>query len=149
MCEKLDRTALANSYHEKGYSCAQAVACAFCDMLPYAPEELAPILGCFGGGFRSGEICGTVSGAAVVLGLRFPHSVANDLETKELAGEKMREFQRRFLERFPTVRCAELKERPDALEGSAAAARLGFKKNCTIYISGAVEILEEMLTESC
>ena len=55
MCEKLDRTALANSYHEKGYSCAQAVACAFCDMLPYAPEELAPILGCFGGGFRSGE----------------------------------------------------------------------------------------------
>ena len=96
MCEKLDRTALANSYHEKGYSCAQAVACAFCDMLPYAPEELAPILGCFGGGFRSGEICGTVSGAAVVLGLRFPHSVANDLEAKELAGEKMREFQRRF-----------------------------------------------------
>ena len=47
------------------------------------------------------------------------------------------------------MRCAELKERPDALEGSAAAARLGFKKNCTIYISGAVEILEEMLTESC
>lgn len=148
MSETINRVALANELHCKGYSCAQAVACAFCDILPYTPEELAPILGCFGGGFRSGEICGTISGAAVVLGLRWPHSEAGDLEAKELAGEKMREFQRRFLERFPAVRCAELKERPDALEGSAAAARLGFKKNCAVYVAAAVEILEEMLAEN-
>ena len=69
MSETTNRAVLANELHCKGYSCAQAVACAFCDILPYDPEELAPILGCFGGGFRSGEICGTVSGAAVVLAL--------------------------------------------------------------------------------
>ena len=85
MCEKPDRTALANRYHDQGYSCAQAVACAFCDILPYVPEELAPILGCFGGGFRAGEICGVVSGAAVVLGLRFPHSAAVEILEEMLA----------------------------------------------------------------
>lgn len=144
-----DRAALANHYHESGYSCAQAVACAFCDQMPYEPEELAPLLGCFGGGFRCEELCGAVSGAAVVLGLRWPHSVAGDLEAKELAAEKMREFHRRFLERFPSLRCGELRQRPDAQEGSDAAARLGFHKSCAVYIAAATEILEEMLAEDC
>lgn len=146
--KKIDRAALANEYHDRGYSCAQAVACAFCDMLPYTPETLAPILGCFGGGFRSGEICGVISGAAVVLGLRWPHSTADDMAAKELAAEKMREFQRRFLERFPAVRCADIKERPAAPEKSPAAVRLGLQKPCPVYIVAAVEILEEMLAEN-
>lgn len=149
MKKTTDRAALANAYHDQGYSCAQAVACAFCDRLPYAPEELAPILGCFGGGFRAGEICGVVSGAAVVLGLCWPHSVAGDLEAKELAAEKMREFQRRFLQRFPALRCAEIKDLPAAPEKSAAARRLCLEKACPIYIAAATEILEEMLAEGC
>ena len=143
------RAALANQYHESGYSCAQAVACAFCDHLPYQPEELAPLLGCFGGGFRCEELCGAVSGAAVVLGVHWPHSVAGDLEAKELAADKMREFHRRFLKRFPSLRCGELRQRPEALEGSDAAARLGFHKSCAVYIAAATEILEEMLAEDC
>ena len=147
MCESVNRVQLANELHCRGYSCAQAVACAFCDVLPYGPEELAPFLGCFGGGFRAGEICGAVSGAAVVLGLTWPHRAAEDLAAKELAGEKVRAFQRRFLERFPSLRCGELKGRPDAQEGSAAAARIGFQKSCAVYIAAAVEILEEMLAE--
>ena len=144
---KMDRAALANSYHDQGYSCAQAVACAFCDRLPYAPEELAPILGCFGGGFRAGEICGVVSGAAVVLGLRYPHRAAGDLAAKDRAAEKMKDFHRRFLERFPSLRCADIKELPAAPEKSPAAARLGLQKPCPVYIMAAVEILEEMLAE--
>lgn len=145
----IDRAALANRYHDEGYSCAQAVACAFCDVIPYKAEELAPILGCFGGGFRCGEICGVVSGAAVVLGLYWPHSIAGDLAAKERAAEKMREFHRRFLERFPSLRCAEIKELPAAPDKSPSAARLGLQRPCPVYIVAAVEILEEMLEEGC
>ena len=84
----------------------------------------------------------------MVLGLRWPHSTADDMAAKELAAEKMREFQRRFLERFPAVRCADIKEQPAAPEKSPAAVRLGLQKPCPVYIVAAVEILEEMLAEN-
>ena len=144
----MERTELAATLHSQGYSCTQAVACAFADVVGLPTEQLAALCSCFGGGFKAKEICGVISGAAVVLGLRFPHSAAGDLEAKELAAEKMKEFHRRFLERFPSLRCADIKELPAAPEKSPAAARLGLQKPCPVYIVAAVEILEEMLTEN-
>ena len=48
----MDRALIANEYHEKGFSCAQAVACAFDDVIGLPVEQIAPLLGCFGGGLR-------------------------------------------------------------------------------------------------
>lgn len=141
------RTELANTYHERGYSCAQAVACAFSDVIGLPEETIAALLSGFGGGFRSGEICGVLSGAITVLGAKWPHAVAEDQTAKELAAEKAREFQRRWLEKFPEVRCAPLKELPCAPQYSPAAQKLGLTKNCAVYIVAAVEIVEEMLSE--
>ena len=64
----MDRAKTAKEYYANGYSCAQAVACAFDDVIGLSVEQIAGLLSGFGGGFRSGEICGVVSGAAVVLG---------------------------------------------------------------------------------
>ena len=141
------RAEIANVYHERGYSCAQAVACAFSDVIGLPEEQIAALLSGFGGGFRSGEICGVISGAIVVLGAKWPHAVAEDKDAKELAAEKAKEFQRRFLEKFPAVRCADIKELPCDAEKSAAALKLGLEKTCAVYIVAAAEILEEMLAE--
>lgn len=143
----MDRAKMAKDYYANGYSCAQAVACAFGDVIGLPVEQIAGLLSCFGGGFRSGEICGVVSGAAVVLGARWPHSRMDDMEAKGFAGEKMKEFNRRFLELFPAVRCADIKELPIALEKSPAAQRLCVNKACDVYIVAAVEILETMLAQ--
>lgn len=141
------RAELANQFHERGYSCAQAVACAFADVIGLEEQQIAALLSGFGGGFRSGELCGVISGAITVLGARWPHAVAEDKDAKEFAAEKAREFQRRFLEKFPAVRCADLKELPCAVEKSPTARELGLEKTCAVYITAAAEIVEEMLAE--
>lgn len=143
----MKRTELANRYHEQGYSCAQAVACTFADVVGLPTEQLAALCGCFGGGFRAEEICGVVSGAAVVIGTRWPHKTPEDQEAKALASEKMKDFHSRFLRRFPSLVCRDLKPLPAAPEKSPAAAALGIEKTCGVYIVSAVEILEEMLAE--
>ncbi|MBR3705112.1 MAG: C_GCAxxG_C_C family protein [Oscillospiraceae bacterium] len=141
------RAEMANTYHEKGYSCAQAVACAFSDVIGLPEEKIAALLSGFGGGFRSGEICGVLSGAITVLGAKWPHAVAEDQEAKEFAAEKAREFQRRWREKFPEVRCEPLNELPCAAQQSPTAMKLGLEKNCAVYITAAAEIVEQMLSE--
>ncbi len=143
----MDRAQRANDYHNGGYSCAQAVACAFDDVIGLPAEQIAALLGAFGGGFRTGEICGVISGGAVVLGAKWPHSEPHDMQAKSFVSKKVMEFQRRFLERFPAVRCREIRDIPARPEQSPAAQRLGLTKSCAVYIVAAVEILEEMLGE--
>jgi len=144
----VDRKKIANDYHDNGYSCAQAVACAFSDVIGLDVERIAALQSCFGGGLRAGEVCGVISGAAMVLGARWPHSKLGDQEAKDRAADKIRDFNSRFLLRFPALRCADIKELPAAPEKSPAAQRLGLEKTCAVYIVAAVEILEEMLAEA-
>ena len=108
----MERTELANQYHEQGYSCAQAVACVFADVVGMPVEQLAALCGAFGGGFRAEELCGVVSGAAVVIGAKWPHRTPEDQAAKALAAEKMRDFHSRFFQRFPSLVCRDLKPLP-------------------------------------
>ena len=139
----MERSKLANQYHETGYSCAQSVACVFPEVTKLPIEQLAALCGAFGGGFRADELCGVVSGAAVVIGARWPHSRPEDLAAKDLAAEKMQDFHRRFLSRFPSLVCRDLK--PQAPDFQASDPDLQGLKPCSVYIAAAVEILEEML----
>lgn len=143
----MDRAKLAKEYHDNGYNCAQAVGCAFADVIGLEVEQVAAMLGCFGGGFRAGEVCGVVSGAALTLGAKWPHKDPADAAAKDLTAEKIKEFNKRFLARFPSLRCADIKPLPLDLEKSPAAKRLGVEKVCQVYIVAAVEIVEEMLAE--
>ncbi len=57
----------AAEYFCSGYNCAQAVAMAFSDVTGIAPEASAQMVSGFGGGFgRMREVCGGVSGLAMV-----------------------------------------------------------------------------------
>lgn len=144
----MDRAKAANDYHNAGYSCAQAVACAFADVTGLPVEQLAALASGFGGGFRTGEICGVLSGGAMVLGARWPHSDPRDMKAKSNAAKKVMKFQKLFLERFPAVRCHDLRDLTVPAESSPAAQRLGLTKSCAVYIVSAVEILEQMLEEA-
>ena len=143
----MDRAELANSFHDQGMSCAQSVAGVFDDVIGLEREKVFALTGTFGGGFRTGEICGVVSGAAMALAAAYPHKDPADKAAKELASARMQEFHRRFRQRFDVLDCRRLKEMPARPEKSPAALRLGLEKNCSIYIVAAVELVEEMLRE--
>ena len=54
----------------QGYNCSQAVVCAFEDVTGLDRDTSARLASSFGGGLaRMREVCGTVSGAALVLPL--------------------------------------------------------------------------------
>ena len=145
--ETIERAQLAWDYHRTGYNCAQAVACAFSDVIGLPLEQIAALTGAFGGGFRAGEICGAIGGAAIVLGARWPHDDPRDMKAKSFVSKKVMAFQKRFLERFPAMCCREIRDLPTPPEASPLAVQLGITKSCDIYIVSAVELLEEMLAE--
>lgn len=60
----------ARALHDKGYNCAQAVACAFLDLVEVDEKTLFAIMEGFGGGMGGKEAtCGAISGAVAIASL--------------------------------------------------------------------------------
>ena len=60
----------ARALNEKGYNCAQAVACAFLDLVDIEENTLFALMEGFGGGMGGREAtCGAVSGAVAIASL--------------------------------------------------------------------------------
>ena len=79
-----DHAQLAKELFLKGYNCAQAVACAFCDITGYDIGASARMASSFGGGLgRLRETCGVVSAAALVLGIVKGYDDPTDHEAKK------------------------------------------------------------------
>lgn len=84
------------------HNCAQAVACAFADIVNIDRETIYKLNQAFGGGIATMEgHCGALSGAATIVGL-----LGNDKLTTTM---QMREITEAFKERNGTVICKELK----------------------------------------
>ena len=136
-------------YYENGFNCSQAVFTTFATE-EGIPEELAlKIATQFGGGSRKGEVCGAVSGALMVLGLKRGHYHWNAPEEKGNAYKTAEEFMDRFIERNGTVVCRELLgydlTKPDEME-KIRELNL-FRTTCPEMVRRAVDILEEMLND--
>ena len=127
----MNRAQRAVELHANGANCGQAIVCAFSDITGLSEELGMKVCGAFGGGFRCGEICGAVSGAGVVLGVLYPHSEIRDMKAKSFVSKKMMEFERRFLERFPALRCRDIRDLPVNLEASPSGWRSAGPARCT------------------
>ena len=142
--EKVEKAA---AYFDNGFCCSQAVFTTFATEYGI-PEELAlKISTQFGGGARKGEMCGSVAGALMALGLKFGFSDGTAQNEKELAHQKAEEFMNRFIEKKGTVVCRELLGRDLSKPGELEKCReLGvFKTICPEMVRCAAEIIEDML----
>ena len=145
----MERCKLANEYHRRGFNCCQSVVAAFADLTGLTEQESVNFSVGFGGGAATGELCGAISGAIMVLGLLNPVDMKDPVGSKKKVMALSKDFQARFAARFSAVRCEELlknKAAPDAANTPAAHA-LGIAGHCSIMIVTAVEIVEEMLKE--
>ena len=146
----MDRCALAYQYHKEGWNCAQAVAGACAGLAGRTPEETMPLLGGFGGGMGGSheEVCGAVSGGALILSLCFPFSESSDQDAKRNLYRIAKEYRKRFFDMFGFTRCGDLlRARPGVTEKTSAAQRLGITTHCDIMIVTAVELLEQLIQE--
>lgn len=92
----------------QGMDCSQVVAGAMAEKLDMDEKTLRRMSACFGGGMMCGETCGAVTGALMVLGLKYGHDTEGDMEQKELMQKKVLEFKNAFLKKYPSDMCRDL-----------------------------------------
>ena len=143
---KLERCRKAMEYHGRGFNCGQSVLEAFRDLTSLTEEQCRCIATGLGGGFRSGCICGAVSGAVLALGTQHPHNT-EDMKQKAETGKLVKEFVSRFAAAFDgKTDCRDLLQLKD-LQGVPEVEALGATKHCEVLIISAVAILYDYLEE--
>lgn len=128
-------------------NCAQAVLGAYADRLGLDPDTACRVACPFGGGMRTADTCGAVSGALMVLGLMYGPSRCDDKEARNQACEKAAELQRQFRHRLGTTVCRDLLGCDISTEDGLRQARERelFKRTCPEFVKSATEILEQLL----
>lgn len=145
----MDHGKLAEENFRKGYNCAQSVLLAFGDVTGLDDRTAAILTSSFGGGLgRLRELCGTVSGAAMVLGLVQGYADPDDPEAKTAHYHRVQEFARRFREKNGSIICRDLLSGVQTIEGNDPEQRTDAyykKRPCPALCRCAAEILDEML----
>ncbi len=133
----------------KGFNCSQAVLGSYSKQFGLDCEKAFKVATGFGGGMRMGSTCGAVSGAFMVLGLKYGNTTAEDKEGKANTYKKVEEYIKRFKARNDSVTCRELLGCDlTTPEGMKEAQDKGlFSMICPRMVQDAVEILEEMMNE--
>jgi C_GCAxxG_C_C family probable redox protein len=136
------------SLFEQGFTCSQAVLAAFSARYGLDEATALKVSCAYGGGVaRTGQTCGAVSGALMVIGLAHGKAERADDAAKERTYALTREFWKRFRARQGSLVCKELI--PFDLgtpEGARAAAESGvFREKCPVFVRCAAEILGEIL----
>jgi len=133
----------------KGFNCSQAVLSSYCEQFGLDCEKAFKVATGFGGGMRMGDTCGAVTGALMVLGLKYGNTTAEDKEGKAKTYKKVEEYTNRFKARNDSVMCRQLLGCDlSTPEGMKEAKDKGlFSSICPKMVQDAVEILEEMLAE--
>jgi C_GCAxxG_C_C family probable redox protein len=134
----------------RGFNCAQSVISTYGPEFGLEREMALRVAGAFGAGMgRMGHTCGAVTGAYMVIGLKYGkvHEDDDEAQTKEKAYALVREFAARFAARHGTITCNELLECDVSTpEGHHQAAEKGlFKTRCPQFVQDAAEILESII----
>ena len=110
-----ERVEKAKAYFAEGYNCSQAVFLAYADFYNLDPEIAAVVAAPLGGGVgRMREICGAVSGMALVTGLKYKAGDPKDKAAKMKNYAVVREVSKTFEEQFGSVVGRELLSRKKA-----------------------------------
>jgi C_GCAxxG_C_C family probable redox protein len=111
-------------------------------------EQALRVACAFGGGMAgTGQTCGAVNGALVVLGLAHGHTTAGDAAAKARTYAATKDLWARFRERHGSIVCRELLGVDIGTpEGRAVAMSTGlFKARCPVYVREAAEIVGSLL----
>ena len=133
---------------KKGFTCSSAVFSAFSDDLGLDTTTALKI-GCgFGAGIsKTGNICGAVSGAIMVIGLKYGKTTSGDDAATENTRALARQFIQEFAAKNGSVNCTELLgyNLRDPAEYEKAREKKLFTTKCPELVRDAAAILEKKL----
>jgi len=128
-----------------GYNCAQSVAAAFTDQTQLDEKTVLKMASSFGGGVgHMKEICGVISGMALIAGLLYGDINPADKATKEAHYGRVQTIALQFKDEFDSLICLDLLDRneknPHSEEPYAS-------RPCLVYVEKAAEILDSWIKQ--
>jgi C_GCAxxG_C_C family probable redox protein len=130
------------------FTCSSAIFSVFAEELGL-DDIMAKKIACgFGAGIsQTGNICGAVSGAVMVIGLKFGKARSGDDTATEKTRSMVRQFVQEFIARNGSVKCTELLgyDLSNPIEYDAAKNSGVFVTTCFPLVKDAADILEEIL----
>ena len=130
------------------FYCSQAVLSTYCQKFGLDQETALKIAGAFGGGMcHMGKTCGAVTGAFMVIGLKYGMTKVEDELAKEKTCDLVREFVKRFEVRNGSIMCKELLacdiSTPEGMK--MAEDKKLFETLCPKLVQDTAEIIEQIL----
>ena len=136
----------AVSAFESGFNCSQAVVRIYGPDYGLSALDSVRVSCGFGGGMRRGDTCGAVTGALMVLGLRYGPQDVSDTSAKAGVYSKVDEFYSSYESKCGSIACRDLLgcdiSTPEGME--YAKNNNLFKTVCPKMVQVAAEILEQM-----
>jgi C_GCAxxG_C_C family probable redox protein len=127
---------------EDGFNCSQAIFATYSQDLGVPLDQAFKIASGFGGGMRINGTCGAVTGAFMVLGLKFAKG-------KDKPYDKIIKFAETFRQKNKSTNCQALIGCDiRTKEGMDKATKEGlFRSVCSQLVKDSAEILETMLAD--
>jgi C_GCAxxG_C_C family probable redox protein len=139
---------LAEAMFDEGFCCAQSIFCSYAESAGVSREAALKTADAFGAGMGGmAETCGAVTGAFMAIGLKYGRTQADDQQAKEKTRALIKEFTRRFKEKYGATTCKTLLDCDISTpEGMQYAEQSGITDDrCPGFITHAAHILEQLL----
>jgi C_GCAxxG_C_C family probable redox protein len=144
----MSRADEAVTLFEQGFSCSQAVLAVFAKDFGLDRNTALRIAQGFGAGIAyTDDICGALSGAIMVIGLRYGRTQADDIIAKEKTYSVVTEFLKEFKKRNSSVTCTGLLgyNLSDPQQVTEVKKRKLVMARCPAFVRDAVEIVENLV----
>ena len=134
-----ERVALARKYHSEGYNCCQSVVLAYSDVAGLDTDEAARMAAPFGSGMSGlREVCGCVSGMALLAAHALPAANPADMAARRRQGALVQQLAERFRQEEGAIVCRTL------LGADGSGIR---HKPCSEYVADAARIFGETIAQ--
>lgn len=139
------------SLFSQGFSCSQAVLAAFSEDFDLSEDDCLKISCAFGGGMGRRQLtCGAVSGALMVLGMKYGRAKGDDITKKVNTYKKTNEFFDAFKKQNGSLNCRDLLQGLD-MNNAADLKKIEelnlFQTTCYKCVQDAVEIAEQVIAD--
>ncbi|MCX7773898.1 MAG: C-GCAxxG-C-C family protein [Clostridia bacterium] len=138
----------ATEIFDSGFNCAQAVFTSHCEEMGLDMKTALKTACAFGSGMGCiGGTCGAVTGAFMLIGLKYGKHEPEDNAARDKTYALVREFNKRFTAEFGSIACKDLLPYDISMSGELAKARESgvFRTICPKLVKRATEIVEELL----
>ena len=138
----------AVALYNQGYTCAQSILASFAQRCGLQQDLAFRIGEPFGAGTScTGDMCGSITGAIMVLGLQYGSTLNNDDSARFYTYQRVQELIHRFIEIHGSIQCPDLLgyNLSDFQQLQTVIEKGLFIQLCPGLVRDAAQILVEML----